>query len=103
MKKFIILLLLSLFLNGCSNPSTSETIANGAINSTTALEQSLPKDCSTDAIKSQITAIKTQIMAITESCKTEKAIIKADKVKWQTAFFGLLLAISVFIIRKVLK
>lgn len=103
MKKFTILLLLAFLLNGCSNTSVSENIANSAINTATALEESLPTGCYTNAIKSQITAIKTQITAITESCETEKAAIRADKVKWQTAFFGLLLAIAVFILKKVLK
>ncbi|MEE1227237.1 MAG: hypothetical protein UHM08_09070 [Bacteroidales bacterium] len=103
MKPFIILSILLISLNGCAKPSASENITNSAINTAEALENSLPSNCNTKAIKSQITAIKTQITAISQSCETEKNAIKADKVKWQTAFFGLLLAVVVFILKKVLK
>ena len=78
-------------------------MAESAINTATAIEQSLPKQCATDGIKSQITAIKTQITAITQACETEKAEIQAEKIKWKTAFFGLLIAIAVFVIRTVAK
>lgn len=78
-------------------------MAESAINTATAIEQSLPKQCATDGIKSQITAIKTQITAITQACETEKAEIRADKIKWMTAFFGLVIAIAVFVIQKVTK
>lgn len=101
--RIVTLIILTALLNGCAKPSASESIANSATNTVNALEQTLSKDCATDAIKSQITAVKSQINAITEACESEKAQIKADKVKWQTAFFGLLLAIAVFIIKKVLK
>ena len=95
---------LALFtLSSCAAPSASNTIAESAINTATAIEQSLPKECATEAVKSQITAIKTQITAITQACDTEKSEIKADKVKWMTAFFGLLTAIAVYIIRKLMK
>lgn len=103
MKRFTILVIFAFLLNGCTKTSATDNIANSAINSANALEESLPTGCSTNAIKTQITAIKTQINAIAESCETEKAAIRADKVKWQTAFFGLLIAIAVFIIKKVLK
>lgn len=96
-------LLLCCMLCSCGIGSVSHEIANGAIQQATAIEQSLPKECATEAVKAQIAAIKTQITAITQACDTEKDKIKAEKVKWMTAFFGLLIAIVVFIIRKVMK
>lgn len=90
-------------LCSCGAPSASNTMAESAINTATAIEQSLPKQCATEGIKTQITAIKTQITAITQACETEKAEIRADKIKWKTAFFGLVIAIAVFVIRKVAK
>ena len=103
MKHFTILLSLTLLLNACSSKSASDSIANSSINSLVALEKSLPANCSTDAIKTQINAIKTQINAITESCQTEKSAIMADKVKWQSAFFVLLIAICVFIAKRLIR
>jgi len=90
-------------LTACTQATPSQSIADGAIQQATAIEQSLSKECATSAIKTQIQAIKTQITAITQTCETEKTEIRADKIKWQTAFFGLLLAIVVFVIRKVAK
>lgn len=95
---------LALFtLCSCGVPSASNTIAESAINTATAIEKSLPKECATEGIKAQITAIKTQITAITQACDSEKAEIRSDKIKWKTAFFGLLIAIAVYVIRKVAK
>jgi hypothetical protein len=98
--KYIAILLL---LCGCAKTTATENIANSAINTTTAIEKSLTADCATESIKTQIQAVKTQINAIVQTCETEKAEIRADKVKWQTAFWALLVVVSVFVMRKVLK
>lgn len=90
-------------LCSCGAPSASNTMAESAINTATAIEQSLPKQCATEGIKTQINVIKSQIKAINEACETEKAEIRADKIKWMTAFFGLVIAIAVFVIKKVAK
>lgn len=93
-----------LTLSSCGMRTEShETISNGAIDQVTAIEQGLPKECATESIKTQIKAVKTQITAISQACELEKTEVKAEKIKWMTAFFGLLLAIVVFVIRKVVK
>ena len=101
--RWFILLFLSCTLCSCGSVSASHDIADSAINATTAIEKSLPADCATDAIKTQIQAVKTQITAITKACETEKAEIRADKVKWQTAFWGLFVVVAAFVLKKVLK
>lgn len=98
--KYIIIVLL---LAGCAKQPVSETIADNAINGITTIEHNLSAGCATDNIKTQIRAVKTQINAIVQACETEKAEIRADKVKWQTAFWALLAIVSAFVIRKVLK
>lgn len=101
--RWFILLFLSCTLCSCGSVSASHDIADSAIDSATALEKSLSAECATDAIKMQIQAVKTQITAITKACETEKAEIRADKVKWQTAFWGLFVVVAAFVLRKVVK
>ena len=96
------LFFLLFILSSCTKP-VSNDLANNAINQATALEQSLSSDCATESIKTQIKGIKSEINAITKACNTEKAEIRADKVKWQTAFWALFVVISVFGLRKVIK
>lgn len=93
-----------LLLAGCSKTQpVSETIADNAINATTGLEQSLPVECKTDAIMTQIMVIKTQIRTITNACKTEKDVIEQKKRYYQWAFYGVLGLIGLFLAKKVLK
>ena len=89
-------------LSSCAKP-VSNDIANNAINQATALEQSLSAECATESIKTQINVIKSQIKAINSACDTEKAEIRADKVKWQTAFWALFVVVGVLGLRKVIK
>lgn len=92
-----------LTLSSCGmRTENHETISNGAIDQVTAIEQGLSKECATDSIKTQIKAVKTQITAISQACQLEKTELKAEKIKWMTAFFGLLLVIGAFTIKKVL-
>lgn len=101
--RWFILLFLSCTLCSCGTVSASHDIADSATNTVTALEHSLSAECATDGIKTQIQAVKTQITAITKACETEKAEIRADKVKWQTAFWGLFVVVAAFVLRKVVK
>jgi CRISPR/Cas system CSM-associated protein Csm2 small subunit len=97
-------LCLALFtLSSCATHTASHEIANNTINQITALEQSIDEKCTTDAIKTQINVIKSQIKAINDACDTEKAEIKADKIKWQTAFWALFLVVGVFSLKKIIK
>ena len=96
------LFFLLFILSSCTKP-VSNDLANNAINQATALEQSLPSDCATDSIKTQIKGIKSEINAITKACDTEKAEIRADKIRWQTAFWALFVVVGMFVLKKVIK
>lgn len=97
-------LFLSLFiLSSCTKHTVSHNVAQNTINQITALEQSIDEKCTTNAIKTQINVIKSQIKAINDACDTEKAEIKADKIKWQTAFWALFLVVGVFSLKKIMK
>lgn len=99
-----IFFLLALLLAGCAkNEPVSETIADGAVTATTALEKTLPEECKTDAIKTQLTVIKTQIKAITKACETEKNDITRDKLKWKYSFWVLIGIILAYVFKRMTK
>ena len=102
--RWVNLLLCGILLSGCVREQPlSETISESAINATTALEQSLPVECKTDAIIMQTAVIKTQIRAIEKACASEKAQITREKMKWFWSFWGLVAVIGLYIVRKILK
>lgn len=97
-------LFLSLFiLSSCTTHTVSHNIADNTINQITALEQSINEKCATDAIKTQINVIKSQIKAINGACDTEKAEITAEKNKYKIAFWSLVVIIGLFVSRKIIK
>jgi len=102
--KPIVIPITFLALAGCAKTApVSETITENAITATTALEQTLTEECKTDAIKTQLTVVKTQIRAINNACVAEKQAITQEKRKWQMGFWALLALIGLYVARKVLK
>ena len=97
------LFFLCFILCSCGGRSTTNELAHSATNSVIALEKTLTAECATDGIKSQITAIKTQITAIDQACEMEKDQIRHDKIKWQTAFWGMFIVVTAFVLKKVVK
>lgn len=97
------LFLLCFILCSCGGHTATNETVNAATNGVIALEKSLAKECLTDGVKTQITAIKTQIQTIGQVCEVEKDAIRHDKAKWQMAFFALLAVVGVYIAKKVLK
>ena len=89
-----LLLLLSLVLCSCTTHTVSHNVAQNTINQITALEQSIDEKCTTNAIKTQINVIKSQIKAINDACDTEKAEITAEKNKYKIAFWSLIIIIG---------
>ena len=100
----LVLALACLFLLfGCSQTSVTDSIIESTTNSVNAIEQSLPDECKTVSVKTQLITLKSQIRSIQESCTTEKANLKAEINRWMFAFYGLLGLAIAYIIRKVLK
>lgn len=99
-----IFFLLVLLLASCAKQEPlSETIADTAVNTVTAIEQSLPVECKTDAITTQFIIAKTEIRNVKNACENEKKEITRDKRKWQFGFWALVLVIGAYITRKILK
>lgn len=95
---------LGLILSGCaSEKPVSETITENAINQATAIEQSLPSECKSAAIITQLSVLKSEIKNISVACETEKDQITQEKNSWKLGFWGLIIVIGVYIVRKILK
>lgn len=99
MKTLYKIVILTLLLNGCAK-TPIDTAVDSAQNSVVALENSLKKECKTEGINSQITAIKTSINEIREQCITRIQVVQEQKTKWQMLFFGALAVIGFFLYRK---
>lgn len=97
------LFLLLFMLSSCGTHTMSHNIADNTINQITALEQSIDEKCTTDAIKTQINVIKSQIKAINDACDTEKAELRAEKTKWQWAFWALFVIMAAYGFKKLIK
>lgn len=95
--------LVFLLLCGCARDEPIQNATKTLNNQITALENSLPDTCKTESVNAQINAIKTQIATIQSVCDTEKAKITAEKVRWQWAFFALLLIIAAYVGKKIAK
>lgn len=97
-------LILTLLLTGCVREvDPVDTAANAAHQQIVAIKESLPKECQTKAIDNQLKAHDETLNTIVNTCNIQKAEIQSDKIKWKTGFFGLLLVMTVYILRKVLK
>lgn len=101
---FIIIALLVFSLAACSTPQpVSENIAENAINGVVAVEKTLTDECKTEAVKAQLTVVKSEIRSITNACQAEKDVITQEKLKWKWSFWGLVLIIAAYIAKKILK
>lgn len=99
-----ILILLPFLLCGCTKtPVASDTIADSATSAVAVIGQTLPKECQTAVVQTQLASVQAQIRAITAACTTEKEAITQEKIRWQWAFWGLLVVIGVYIAKRVLK
>lgn len=94
------LFFLLFILSSCGVHTPSHNATDGALNSVVAIEKTLSDSCKTESIKTQLNGIKTQIQTIKSTCELEKSELKADKIKWQTAFIGLVAVILVYFLRK---
>lgn len=98
------LILLPFLLYGCAKaPVASETIADSATSAVAVIEKTLPKECQTAVVQTQLASVQAQIKAITSACATEKEAITQEKLRWQWAFWGLLAVIGIYMAKRVLK
>lgn len=102
MKKVLILSLL--FLVGCANDKpASVAIGDSITEAVQAVEKNLTDDCATESVKAQLTAIKTQVSAMSRACEAEKETMQAEMNSWKLGVFVLAGLILLFLGLKIYK
>lgn len=88
-----------LLLCGCVKTAT-ETATDAALQQVDAVEQQIKKQCPEAKIDKSMDALRSSINSQLATCELQRAKVESDKVKWQVAFFGLLLAVGVWFGRR---
>lgn len=96
MKRFTILLVLAVLLSGCKTESVTTGVANSAKESINTIVVTKP-EC-----KDVGNVCNSQIDSIVASCDLEISNINKDLIKWKWSFFGLLMVMCAYIIKRIL-
>lgn len=85
---------------GCASKSATDSISESVAQQIVALKESLPVECQTKAIYSQIDAIESGKNSIVQSCKADIAKVEAQRDKWMVAFFAIVLVLCGFAVKR---
>lgn len=99
MKWFVVFLVL---LSGCAKTAT-ETAADAALQQVDAVEHQIKKECPQAQIDKDMNALRASIKSQLSTCELQRAKIESDKVKWEVAFFSLLIIMAVWFAGKFAK
>lgn len=100
----VCLLGLMFLLSGCAKEVPgSHQAAENAIDTITAIQESLPKECQTSSNQLLFKVAQSEIREVEKHCDNEKAKIEREKVRWKMSTFALLLVIIIYIVKKILK
>ena len=99
MKRFTILLVFTVLLGACAK-TASESAADAALVQVDVVEQAIKKECPQAKIDKDMDALRADIKSQLRACEAEQAKTQADKVKWQMAFFTLLVAVGTIFWRR---
>lgn len=89
-----------LLMCGCTRKTATDSISESVTQQIVALKESLPPECQTKAIYSQISAIESGKDSMVQSCRADIAKVQAQRDKWIVAFFAIVAALCGFAIRK---
>lgn len=101
MKKLVIILCI-LSLCACAKTAT-ETAADAALSQVDAVEHQIKKECPQAQIDKDMDALRASIKSQLSTCELQRAKIESDKVKWEVAFFSLLIIMAVWFAGKFVK
>lgn len=94
-------------LFGCTTtPPASQTLTESTKEAISALEKSLPKECKTEGVKAQFSALEAKVDATLAVCENEKALLeeeKRNKDTWLGIWFTTALALLIMYLRKVFR
>lgn len=93
-----------ILLSGCTRevPPSHEMTEN-AINTITAIQQSLPEECKTDANQLMFKVAEREVRGIEKQCNIEKGKIERRVTKWRLISFGLIILIAAYIAKRLMK
>lgn len=92
-------LLIILLLSGCAK-TASESAADAALVQVDVVEQAIKKECPQAKIDKDMDALRADIKSQLQTCEAEQAKTRAEKAKWQMAFFTLLIAVGAIFWRR---
>lgn len=94
---FAVLLILTVLLSGCAKSQTpTNTVADSAKESVSAIVAVKP-EC-----KDVGEVCNSQIDSIMATCNLELDDLNKDVVKWKWSFWGLLIALAIYLIKRIL-
>lgn len=100
MRMFAYFLIICAILGGCTRKTPTEIAFDAVDKSITSLEKTLPAECKTDVVLSQIAAVRADAETARLICNAD---IKAIKVKYERAMMALFIVIAVFVASNLLK
>lgn len=100
----ILLLLVAVLLSGCTRETPpSHEMTENAINTITAIQQSLPEECKTEANQLMFRVAEREVRGIEKQCDIEKAKIERQVIKWRLISFAMALAIIAYIMKRFIR
>lgn len=99
MKWFVAFLVL---LSGCAK-TAPQAATDAALQQVAVVEKQIKKECPQAKIDEEINTLKTTIKSQLSTCESELGRVEADKVKWEVAFFALLIIMMVRFAGKFVK
>lgn len=93
------IILLILCLMGCAKTAT-ETAADAALQQVAVVEQQIKKECPEAKIDKSMDALRSSIHSQLATCELQRAKVESDKVKWQVAFFSMLIIVGIWFGKK---
>lgn len=101
---WLIILFIILCMCGCSKTiDPVESLTEAAHQQIVAINESLPKECRTTAIKEQLKAHDETVESIKMNCDTQKQLLNEEKMRWKWSFIALLIMVLAYFGRKAIK
>lgn len=100
----ILLLLVAVLLSGCTRETPpSHEMTENAINTITAIQQSLPEECKTESNQLMFRVAEREVRGIEKQCDIEKGKIERQVIKWRLISFAMALIIIAYIMKRFIK
>lgn len=100
MKRFTILLTITVLLSGCTQKTPVEQAFDSIGQSVATLEKTLPKECKTDSVMAKIAELQTENAKAQATCETK---IQDYKIKYERVLTLLIIIILAYFAKFFIK